>query len=61
MANGYRPMSPRELAEDEWKIDNTHTRQTCPVHKGQQMLMLSVSPRMDVCPLPHDEAGSQEP
>jgi hypothetical protein len=56
MATRYRPPTPRELAEDEWKIDHARGRKHCPVHRTQQMMPLAAG--LDVCPLPHGQDES---
>lgn len=57
-ANGYRPMSRKELAEDEWRIDHARGRRYCRVHPQQQMI--SLLPRVDVCPIcPEGESQNQ--
>ena len=47
-ANGYRPMTPRELAEEEYRIDQVRGRRYCRVHPHQQMIPLL--PGVDACP-----------
>lgn len=47
-ANGYRPMSPRQLADDEFRIDQIRGRRYCREHPRQQMIPLL--PGVDVCP-----------
>jgi hypothetical protein len=47
--NGYRPLSPRQLAEDERNIDQVRGRRRCRVHREQQMIPML--PGMDICPL----------
>ncbi|MEU3252885.1 hypothetical protein [Streptomyces sp. NPDC006997] len=48
MAARYRPMTPRQLAEDEYRIDHARGRRYCRVHRDQQMI--SILPGVDVCP-----------
>ena len=47
-----RVPTPRDLAEDEWRMDTVRGRRYCRVHPQQQMVPLGVA---DVCPLPHGE------
>ena len=49
----YGPPTPKQLAQDEWNIDNAGGRRYCPVHRDQQMI--SLVPGVDRCPLPHGE------
>lgn len=58
-ANGYRPMTPRELAEDDALIDKVRGRRYCSVHRDQEMIPML--PGMDVCPVSHgEEEGPEE-
>ncbi|MFD5491662.1 hypothetical protein ACFWH4_01640 [Streptomyces sp. NPDC127091] len=47
-ANGYRPMTPTQLAADDRQTDQVRGRRHCRVHREQQMIPLL--PGMDVCP-----------
>jgi hypothetical protein len=60
-ANGHRPMTPRQLAEDEQRIDQVRGRRYCRVHRNQQMIPLL--PGVDVCPAcaPEGESRTQRP
>ncbi|MBQ1090644.1 hypothetical protein [Streptomyces sp. B93] len=48
MAARYRPMTPRQLAEDEHRTDHERGRRYCRVHRDQQMI--PTLPGLDVCP-----------
>ncbi|MFB8772967.1 hypothetical protein [Streptomyces broussonetiae] len=48
MAARYRPLTPRQLAEDEHRTDHERGRRYCRVHRDQQMI--PVLPSLDVCP-----------
>lgn len=48
MAAKHRPPTPKELAEDEYRIDHIRGRRRCPVHRHQQMIRLL--PGVDICP-----------
>lgn len=51
--NGYKPPTPRELAEDERTIDTIRGRRYCTTHPTQQMIPIAAG--LDGCPLPHGE------
>jgi hypothetical protein len=53
MAAGYRPPTPREIAEDEWITDRGRGRKRCPQHPTQQMIPMAAG--LDMCPLPHGD------
>lgn len=48
-ANGYRPSTPRQLADDEQRMDRARGRRHCRVHPQQQMMPLLAG--VDVCPV----------
>ena len=54
--NGYRPPTPRELAEDERTIDSIWGRRHCKTHPSQEMIPMGAG--LDMCPLPHGEDES---
>ncbi len=60
-ADGYGPMTPRQLAEDERQIDQVRGRRYCRVHRDQQMIPLLAG--VDVCPAcaPAGESRTQRP
>lgn len=64
-SNGYRPLSRKELEEDEWRIDNERGRRYCRTHPEQQMM--PILPHLDVCPAcspwaqGHDEQPANVP
>lgn len=47
-ANGYRPLTRRDLDEEEHLVDHVRGRRYCQVHPHQQMIPLL--PGVDVCP-----------
>lgn len=62
MAANTRSRIPtrKELAEEEYRIDQGRGRRNCPVHRSQQMMPLL--PGLDVCPVcPEGEQTSQQP
>ena len=59
-ANGYRPPTPRQLAEEELLIDQVRGRRHCRVHPQQQMIPLLAG--VDICPVCADgESQDQRP
>ncbi|GCB49492.1 hypothetical protein SNL152K_6831 [Streptomyces sp. NL15-2K] len=60
-ANGYRPLTPRQLAEEERLIDQVRGRRYCRVHRDQQMIPLLAG--VDVCPVcaPAGASRTQRP
>lgn len=60
-ANGYRTLTPRQLADDERRIDHVRGRRYCRVHPTQQMIPLLAG--VDVCPAcaPAGESQTQRP
>ena len=57
-ATGYRPPTPRQLAEDEYRTDQVRGRRYCRVHPQQQMIPLLAG--VDICPV-CAEGESQNP
>lgn len=55
--NGYKPPTPKDLAEEEWRLNTARGRRYCPVHPDQQMMPLLLG--MDMCPLPHGPAEAE--
>ncbi|MFI8535315.1 hypothetical protein ACIGMX_34360 [Streptomyces aquilus] len=51
----------KELAEEEYRIDQVRGRRRCPVHRSQQMIPLLAG--VDVCPAcgPEDSPETRQP
>ncbi|GEC05923.1 hypothetical protein SSP24_35780 [Streptomyces spinoverrucosus] len=60
-ANGYRPLTTRQLADEERQIDQVRGRRHCRVHRDQQMMPLLAG--VDICPVcgPGGESRTQRP
>lgn len=55
-----RTPTGRDLAEEEYRIDQIRGRRYCRVHRSQQMMPLL--PGLDICPVcPEGEQRSQVP
>ena len=48
-SNGYKPLAPRQLAEEEQRLDRIRGRRHCRVHPQQEMIPLLAG--VDVCPV----------
>lgn len=58
-ATGYRPLTRRDLAEEEYRLDQVRGRRYCRVHPQQQMIPLLRG--VDVCPACPPEGERQRP